>query len=87
MSMTTVANPRTPDRPASRNAYHPCTNCHTPHMVINRYPLTTTPPYERLTNRSIEPDLHESVAAIEIARGAADHAEFGAGDYERRDSR
>ena len=45
-SMTTVANPRTPGRPASRNA-HQLQQQPKVHIIINLAPLTTAPPYGR----------------------------------------
>jgi len=46
MSMTTVANPRTPGPPHKPQPHHPATTNQT--MAINPYPLTAAPPYEPL---------------------------------------
>ncbi len=45
MSMTTVANPRTPGPPRKPQPHHPRTTNQT--MASNPYPLTTAPPYGR----------------------------------------
>ena len=80
MSMTTVANPRTPGPPRKPQPHQPRTTNQT--MAINPYPLTSTPPYGRHCARP-DPAVRAPHLAIEFAQMRA--PEFGPHNAPPRD--